>query len=105
MLLPVTRLLCSLCVRVCVRVLGHHSGVELRRVGLNGAVQSGWSDLPAVVTPIFLRERSSVTEMERVKVGRVVAAGPEVDRRTNWKRLISQTTPNGIMCGPENRPW
>jgi len=41
---------------------------------------SGVSDM-ALVTPIFFRERSSVTEMERENVGREAPGGPEMDRQ------------------------
>lgn len=99
MLLSKTRLL------HCARISRHHSGVELRRVGLNVAVQSGWSDFSGVITPIFLSERSSVTEKERVKAGRVAAAGTEMYRKTNWKCLISQKKKknfDSFMCSLEN---
>lgn len=51
----------------------HHSGVELRRMGLGGTEEVEGSD-KATVTPIFFREHSSVTEMERENAGRVAAS-------------------------------
>lgn len=55
---------------------------------LYGTEESEGSDMAAVVTPIFFRERSSVTEMERVNTGREAAGGPErkkemIDRQTD----------------------
>ncbi len=75
----------SVCVCVCV-CLRHHSGVELRRRGLCGTEEAEGSDMAAVVTPIFFRERSSVTEMEREKAGREAAGGPEIDRYIDRQR-------------------
>lgn len=49
-------------------------------MGLHGMADSERSDMAAFVTPIFLRERSSVTEMERENTGRGAAAGPETDQ-------------------------
>ena len=69
----------SVCVRACL-CLRHHSGVELRRMGLCGTEESEGSDMAAVVNPIFFRERSSVTEMERENMGREAAGGPETER-------------------------
>lgn len=66
------------CVCVCV-CLRHHSGVELRRMGLFGTEGLEGSDMAAVITPIFFRERSSVTEIERENGGRE-AAGASEDR-------------------------
>lgn len=43
----------------------HHSGVELRRMGQCDTGVSEGSDMGVAVTPIFFKERSSVTEMER----------------------------------------
>lgn len=62
----------------CMR---HHSGVELRRRGTCGTEESWLSDMAAVVTPIFLRERSSVTEMDRENAGREATCGPEINRQ------------------------
>lgn len=49
-------------------------------MGLHGMADSEGSDMAAFVTPIFFRERSSVTEMERENTGRGAAAGPETDQ-------------------------
>lgn len=38
------------------------------------------SDMATVVTPIFFRECSSVTEIERENAGRETAGGPEIIR-------------------------
>lgn len=66
-----------MCVCACVCVCAgarHHSGVELRRRGQCGTEEAEGSDMSTVDIPIFFRERSSVTEIERENAGR----GPEI---------------------------
>lgn len=48
-------------------------------MGLRGTEEVEGSD-KATVTPIFFREHSSVTEMERENAGRGAASWPEMDR-------------------------
>lgn len=74
---------CARCVCVCVRARERkrerrHSGVEFRRMGL--CVTWEGSGTAAVVTPIFLRLRSSVTEMERENAGRGTSPESETHR-------------------------
>lgn len=57
-------------------------------MGQCGTEEAEGSDMAAVVTPIFFRERSSVTEMEREKAGREAAGGPEKDRYIDRQRYI-----------------
>lgn len=63
----------------CASGLKYHSGVELRRAGLCGTVGADASVTSTVVTPIFFRERSSVTEMERKNAGREGTWEPETE--------------------------
>lgn len=51
-------------------------------MGPSGTVRVGVSVMSTVVTPIFFRERSSVTDTEREIVGRVGTCEPEMER---WK--------------------
>lgn len=49
-------------------------------MGPGGTEEVEGSEKATVVTPIFFRERSSVTEMERENAGRGAASWPEMDR-------------------------
>lgn len=60
------------------QVEGSYSGVEFNLTGL--LRDDGWdeaSGMSRVFTPIFFRDDSSVTEMERVKDGRMEGAESE----------------------------
>lgn len=58
-------------------------------MGLHGMADSEGSDMTAFVTPIFFRERSSVTEMERENTGRGAAAGPETSRQREKMEMFN----------------
>ena len=53
-------------------------------MGLGGTEESHSVDMEGVVTPIFFRECSSVTEMERENAGRAPGGKPGyIDRQTD----------------------
>lgn len=57
-------------------------------MGLDGTDES---DIAGVVTPIFFRERSSVTDMERENSGREAAKEPAwMNRQTDIKVFRNQ---------------
>lgn len=76
----------------------HHSGVELSRIGLCGTEESEGSDMAAVVTPIFFRERSSVTEMERENTGREAAGGPEKGKERTERQIRDFFNCSFFLC-------
>lgn len=55
-----------------------YSGVDFNLTGpLREEGQDGEPGMSRVVTPIFFSDDSSVTEMERVKLGRIAGSEPE----------------------------
>lgn len=65
--------------------MGCYSGVEFNLTGfLREEGQDGELGMSTVFTPIFFSDDSSVTEMERVKLGRIGGAESAKQRRKSF---------------------